>query len=123
MSRVQVIEVDDKPVAYVVPADLWQHLKAVVEDSEDAADGERAVAADDGLRCPAAVALAVAEGTHPVKAWRTHRRLTLQALATAANLSRACVSPIECGQRAGTASTLKAIAAALGVPAVVLLPP
>lgn len=123
MSRVQVIEVDDKPVAYVVPADLWQRLKALVEDAEDAADYERAVAADDGLRYPAAVALAVAEGTHPLKAWRTHRQLTLQALATAANLSRAYVSQIECGKRAGTASTLKAIAKALGVPVAALLPP
>ena len=72
MSRVQVIEVDDKPVAYVVPADIWARLKAMVEDAEDAADYERAVAQDDGVRYPAPVAYAMADGAHPMKAWREH---------------------------------------------------
>lgn len=116
MSRVQVIEVDDKPVAYIVPADLWDRVKEMVEDAEDAADYARAVAHDDGVRFPAAVAHAIADGAHPVRAWREHRAMTLQALAEAAGVSKPYVSQIEGGKRVGTARTLKKLAAALGVP-------
>ena len=116
MSRVQVIEVDDKPVAYVVPADIWARLKAMVEDAEDAADYERAVAQDDGVRYPAPVAYAMADGAHPMKAWREHKGLTLQALASAAGVSKPYVSQIEGGKRDGTTATLKKLAAALRVP-------
>jgi antitoxin component HigA of HigAB toxin-antitoxin module len=115
MSKVQVIEQDGKRVFYVVPADIWERVKAAVEDAEDAAAYAEAVAADDGVRYPAAVALAIADGTHPVKAWREHRRLTLQALADAAGVSKPYVSQIEGGKRAGTAATLRKLAAALGV--------
>lgn len=122
MSRVQVIEVDDKPVAYVVPADIWARLKAMVEDAEDAADYERAVAQDDGVRYPAPVAYAMADGAHPMKAWREHKGLTLQALASAAGVSKPYVSQIEGGKRAGTTATLKKLAAALRVPLGALAP-
>lgn len=121
MSKVQVIEQDGKRLFYVVPADIWERVKAAVEDAEDAAAYAEAVAADDGVRYPAAVALAIADGTHPVKAWREHKRLTLQALADAAGVSKPYVSQIEGGKRAGTAATLRKLATALGVPLGALL--
>lgn len=121
MSRVQVIAIDNKPVAYVVPADIWVRVQAMVEEAEDAATYAEAVANDDGVRYPAAVAAAVAGGATPVRAWRKHRGLTLQALASAAGLSRPFVSQIEGGKRAGTATTLKKLAAALQVPVGALL--
>ena len=115
-SSVQVIEKDGKPAFYVLPAALWELVREAVEDAEDLAAYDRAVAADDGVRFPAAVAYAIADGASALKAWREHKGLTLQALADAAGLSKAFVSQIESGKRTGTAATLKKLAAALGVP-------
>jgi antitoxin component HigA of HigAB toxin-antitoxin module len=116
MSKVQVIEKDGKPDFYVVPADIWDRVKEMVEDAEDAAAYAEAVANDDGVRYPAAVALAMAYGATPQRAWREHKGLTLQALADAAGVSKPYVSQIERGTRKGTAATLKRLADALGVP-------
>ena len=121
MSKVQVIEQDGKRLVYVVPADSWERVKGAVEDAEDAAAYAEAVARDDGVRYPAAVALAIADGAHPVKAWREHKRLTLQALADAAGVSKPYVSQIEGGKRTGTAATLRKLASALAVPPGALL--
>lgn len=115
-SSVQVIEKDGKPAFYVLPAALWERVREAVEDAEDAAAYDRAVAADDGVRFPAPVAHAIAGGTSALKAWREHRGLTLQALADATGLSKAFISQMESGKRTGTAATLKKLAAALGVP-------
>jgi antitoxin component HigA of HigAB toxin-antitoxin module len=116
MTRVQVIEKDGKPDFYVVPADLWERVKGLVEDAEDAAAYAAAVARDDGVRYPADVVRTIVAGSTPLRAWRDHRGLTLQALADAAGLSKPYVSQIESGKRAGTAATLQKLAAALSVP-------
>lgn len=116
MSRVQVIEQDGKRLFYVVPADIWEQVKEMVEDAEDAAAYAEAVANDDGVRFPAAVAYAIADGATPLRAWREHKGLTLQALADAAGVSKPYVSQIEGGKRTGTTATLRKLAAALGVP-------
>lgn len=116
MNAVQVIEQDGKPAFYVVPAALWARVQRLLEDAEDKADLERFERDDDGVRFPAPVAHAIAEGASPVRAWREHRGLTLQALADAAGLSKPYLSQIEGGKRAGTAATLKKLGAALNVP-------
>ena len=116
MSKVQVIEKDGVPIFYVVPADLWERLREAAEHAEDLADLERFEREDDGVRFPAPVAMAMADGAHPVQAWRKHKGLTTQALADAAGVSKPYVSQIEGGKRKGTAKTLKALAGALGVP-------
>lgn len=116
MSRVQVIEQDGKPVFYVVPADLWESMREAAEDAEDLADLERFDREDDGVRYPAAVAVAMADGASPLRAWREHKGMTLQVLADAAGVSRAYVSQIETAKRNGSARTLKRLADALGVP-------
>jgi DNA-binding XRE family transcriptional regulator len=120
MSKVQMIEIEGQR-AYVVPADIWERVKAMVEDAEDAAAYAEAVANDDGVRYPAAVAYAMADGATPLRAWREHKNLTLQALADAAGLSKPFVSQIEGGKRTGSTATLKKLAAALGVPVGALL--
>ena len=122
MTRVQVIEKDGKPDFYVVPAELWERVKGLVEDAEDAAAYAESLAKDDGLRYPAAVARAIADGATPLRAWRAHKGLTLQALADTAGLSKPYVSQIEGGRRVGTPATLKKLAAALAVPLGALLP-
>lgn len=117
MSEIQVIEKDGKPAFYVIPAALWERVREAVEDAEDGAAFDRAAAADDGSRFPAAVMRAELDGTHPVRAWREFRQLTIQALADAAGLSGPYVSQIECGKRTGTVTTLKKLALALDAPA------
>jgi transcriptional regulator with XRE-family HTH domain len=80
------------------------------------------VANDDGVRFPRAVVMAELGGAHPVKAWREHRGLTMQALADAAGVSKPYISQIEGGKRAGTAATLKKLAKVLKVPLDALQP-
>ena len=116
MSQVQIIEKDGKPAFAVVPIELWERLREGLEDAEDVAAYDRAMTSDDGFTYPAAVVHAELDGMHPVRAWRQHRALTLQALADAAGVSKPYVSQIEGGKRAGTAATLKKLATALGVP-------
>ncbi len=98
------------------PADLWERVRELVEDAEDTAAYDRAVADDDGSRFPASVALAIANGVHPVRAWREHRGLAQDALASAAGISTPFMSQIEGSKRAGTVATLKKLAAAMGLP-------
>jgi len=122
MSRVQIITKDGKPEFYVVPADLWERVQEAIEEAEDIADLERFDREDDGVRYPQAVALAIADGTQPLRAWREHRGMTQEKLAAEAGVSKPYVSQIESGRRAGTAATLRKLAAALGVPVGALLP-
>ena len=51
----------------MVPAALWEKVRAAVEDAEDAAAFDSAVATDDGTRIPSEVVFAIAEGEHPVR--------------------------------------------------------
>jgi DNA-binding XRE family transcriptional regulator len=82
---------------------------------------DEVLAQDDGFRIPASVVDAELAGDHPVRAWRTHRRMTQDALAAAVGISKPYLSQIETRQRAGTAELLKKLAAALEVPMDVLV--
>ncbi len=70
---------------------------------------------------PAAVLDAELAGDHPMKAWRDYRRMTQDALASAAGLSKPYLSQIENRKRDGTIDVLQRIAAALGVPMDILV--
>lgn len=123
MSRIRIVEQDGKPVCVVVPMDLWERIREAAEDAEDLADLERFDRDDDGVRIPHAIVKATRiDGVHPLRAWREHKGLTLQALAEAAGLSKPFVSQIEGGRRTGSAATLKKLARALGVPVGALVP-
>ena len=121
MTEIQVIQKDGKPAFYVVPADLWDKVRGIVEGAQDNAMYDRAVASDDGIRIPSQVAFAIADGVQPLRAWREHRQLSQEALAQAAGVSKPFVSQLESGKRAGAAATWKKIAAALDVPVGALL--
>lgn len=71
----------------------------------------------------AAAAFAIADGVHPVRAWREQRGLSQDAVALTSGLSKPFVSQIESGKRAGTITTLKKLAAALDVPVEALTVP
>lgn len=121
MSRVQVIEKNGRPEFYVVPADLWARVRKVIEEAEDVADLERFDREDDGVRFPHAVAMAIAEGAHALRAWREYRSLTQEQLARACGVSKPFISQIESGRRVGSAATLRKLARALEVPVGALL--
>jgi len=123
MSKVQVIEKDGVPAFVVLPIELWERVRESVEDAEDIAELERFDREDDGTRVPIEVVRAtLQDGRHPVRAWREHRAMTQEQLATAARISVPYLSQIEAGKRVGTVVTLRAIARALSVSVDMLLP-
>ena len=122
MKRVQIIEHNGKPAFAVVPIDIWERVREGLEDADAVAAYDLAVANDDGFTIPAGVLRAELDGSHPVRAWREHRGLTMQTLADAAAVSKPYISQIEGGKRAGTAATLKKLAKVLKVPLDVLQP-
>ena len=71
---------------------------------------EAARAADHGTRIPAEVAHPILDGVHPIKAWREYRKLTQQALADKAGISKAFLSQIENRRRVGAIKVLSSIA-------------
>lgn len=115
MSRVQIITKDGKPEFYVVPADLWERVRDAIEEAQDIADLERFDREDDGVRYPQVVALAMADGVRPVRAWREYRAMTQDQLAAASGVSKSYISQLEGGARVGTAATLRKLARGLGV--------
>lgn len=122
MTSIQIIEKDGQPAFAIDPIEIWERVRGLVEDLEDVAAFDAAMAADDGFRIPFAVVKAeFEEGLHPVRAWREHRRLTQDRLAQRAGISKAYLSQIEGGKRAGSTATLRKLAGALQVPVVVLL--
>ena len=121
-TGIQFIEKHGKHEYAIVPFPLYQRMVEAMEDREDIAALERFHAEDDGFRIPhAIVQRELIGGEHPVKLWREHRALTVEALAEQAGISKAFLSQIENGKRQGTAKTLKALAVALQVPLDVLI--
>lgn len=125
MTEVQFIEQDGHRAFAVVPIELWDRVKGLLEDLEDEALFEHAKANDDGRRIPAAVLDAELAGDHPVRAWRNHRRMTQDALAARAGISKPYLSQIETRQRMGTTDAMSKLASVLDVPVddLIELPP
>lgn len=71
---------------------------------------------------PQAMVQRLLTGEHPVLVWREYRKLTAEALAQRAGLSRAYVTQIETGARKGSVRSLRALARALNVEMEDLLP-
>ncbi|WP_373378878.1 helix-turn-helix domain-containing protein [Cupriavidus nantongensis] len=121
MLNIQFIERDGRREYAVVPIEVWERVKHLIEDAGDVALFDAAKAGDDGFRVPAAVVDAELAGDHPVKAWRNYRRLTQDALARAAGISKPYLSQIENRSRAGSAEALRRLAQALDVPGDILM--
>jgi hypothetical protein len=69
----------------------------------------------DQERVPIELVDRLLAGEHPVRVWREHRGLSLDALAGKTGLGKGYLSQIENRQRKGTVATLRKLAAALGV--------
>jgi ribosome-binding protein aMBF1 (putative translation factor) len=96
----------------------WNAVVEALEDAEDrgavrASIARRAAGKDDGL--PAELYKRLRAGEHPIRIWRTQRKMSLTALAARAAVARAYLSEIETGKKPGSVSALQKIARALGV--------
>jgi DNA-binding XRE family transcriptional regulator len=116
MKDIQFIRTGKVKTHAVVPIDIFNRLLEAAEDIEDIALYDDAKRNDDGFRIPADIVFRELDGEHIVKLWREHRGLTVEALATAAGISKAYLSQIENGKRHGTMRVMKVIAKVLDVP-------
>jgi transcriptional regulator with XRE-family HTH domain len=91
----------------ILPWDQFQELMQAAKAGEPAAEiGE--------LQLPPQVSRGIAEGAHPVRAWREYRNLNQGQLAAVVGISRAYLTQIEGGERTGTLEVTARIARALG---------
>ena len=91
----------------VLPWSEFEALKRAAESNDAAlAVGQR--------QPPPPVRQAIAEGSHPIRAWRDHRRFNQAQLAALVGISRAYLAQIEGGERTGTLEVMARIARALG---------
>ena len=77
--------------------------------------------ADDGVRVPHQVALAIMRGKGPILAFRDYQGMTLRELSERTGIASGYLSEIERGLKPGSASALARIASALGATIDVLL--
>ena len=87
-------------------------------DQADIAAGNKAmvaIAAGRDELVPAEVVDRILDGENKVRVWRTHRGMSAQDLAQAADLSAPYISEIESERKEGSISAMKKIAAALKV--------
>jgi transcriptional regulator with XRE-family HTH domain len=91
----------------ILPWDQFQELMQAAKAGEPVAQiGE--------LQLPPQVSRGIAEGQHPVRAWREYRNLNQGQLAAVVGISRAYLTQIEGGERTGTLEVMARIARALG---------
>ena len=86
----------------------------MLESYSELEDRLAALDADDGMRVPHEVALAIMDGTRPALAFRNHQGVTLQELSEKTGFAASYLSKIERGIKPGSASALARIASALG---------
>ena len=86
-------------------------LIATIRAAEDA--GERLAAGRGEYLSAEMVDALLLDGENPVRAWRMHRGLTLDALAQQAGVGKSFLSRVENGGRRFSIRTLKALAGAL----------
>ena len=94
----------------------YNALISRLEDVEDSLDLLRAQ--ENGASAdawPDALVERMLEGEHPLRLWREHRGLTLDALSRATGVATGYLSEIESGKKPGSAVTLKKCAVVLDV--------
>ena len=87
-------------------------MKALIDRNDDLQDRLAAVEADDGVRIPHTVAVAIMRGESPISAFRAHRGITLRDLAHETGLSASYLSEIERRQKAGSVTAFARISRA-----------
>ena len=101
----------------------YEALIERLEDAEDlaavaAAEAHEAAFGKEKARAdylPIELVRRLSAGEHPVRVWRAHRRLSREALATAAGIAPSYLSEIETRRKPGSFSALAKLAAALHI--------
>ena len=99
----------------IIPVERFKALRATAQRSHDFKQLSQLLGKDSVDLTPAEVVREVAEGSHPVRAWRKYKKLKAVELARQAGISPAYLSEIETGKKDGTFKTMAAIAICLGV--------
>jgi ribosome-binding protein aMBF1 (putative translation factor) len=86
----------------------------MTEDLEDIRALDAATAKPARRMIPFEVTSAILDGVSPIRAWREHRNLSLQALAAAAAVDVSRLTELESGARKATRAELRKLARALG---------
>lgn len=106
-----------------VPVKRYRTMAAATEHAEDVALLDMVAADRNEEQIPSEIVDRLIAGEeHPLKVWRTWRRMSQDELALAAGVAQSTISQIERGEIAGKVSTLKAFAKALDVMVDDLLP-
>ncbi len=112
---VQTITLAGKEYA-VVPRAEYDALRAAVdEDAMDTAIIRRELEDPDQELAPLDLAKRIADGAHPVRAWREFRGMKAGELARASGVAASYLSDIENGKKPGSVKALKSLATALHV--------
>ncbi len=89
--------------------------KTLREELEDMDDRRAVAAAGRGTFLPADRVRRILDGASPLRVYREHRGLTLQALADRIGVGKSYLSQIETGKKTGSLEVIRACAAALDV--------
>jgi lambda repressor-like predicted transcriptional regulator len=101
----------------------YESLLERIENAEDRATlaaaeaREKALGKDAGRKdaLPGKLVDALLAGTHPVRVWRKHRGLTLDALSVRTGIAQSYLTEIETRKKPGSLDAIRKIAAALGL--------
>ena len=113
MIKPQIIEKDGKPEYAVIPVAEWRRVEAMLEELEDIRALDAALVRPERRMIPFEVTSAVLDGVSPIRAWREHRSLSLDALADAAAVDVSRLTEVERGAHAATPAELRKLARAL----------
>ena len=115
MGKSQIIHTDGEDLVVITLSD-YEALRARAGDeaSEDAMTAR--IIAATGAKIARGGWAAIESGEHPIRAIRKYRGLTQIDVAEQARLRQGYIADIEAGKKTGSATSLKAIAAALRVP-------
>lgn len=123
MGKSQIIHTEGEDLVVITRSEYEALLaRAGDEASEDSMTAriidatDARIARGEDVALPAAVWEAIEGGKHPIRAIRKYRGLTQAEIAEQAGLRQGYIADIEAGKKTGSAASLKAIAAALGVP-------
>jgi DNA-binding XRE family transcriptional regulator len=123
MGKPQIIHTDGEDLVVLKRSDYDVLLaRAGDEEAEDRATAriiERTTAKierGEDVALPTSVWEAIEADENPVRVIRKHRGLTQAEIAERTGLAQGYIADIEAGKKTGSAASLKAIAAALGVP-------
>jgi DNA-binding XRE family transcriptional regulator len=123
MGKSQIIHTNGEDLVVIARSDYEALLARAGDAASEDAMAARIIEATDAkiargedVALPTAVWAAIESGEHPIRAIRKFRGLTQIEVAKKASLRQGYIADIEAGKKTGSAASLKAIAAALGVP-------